>query len=128
LTTNVCSILYMNTKLGHHIKQIQSNDIYYTPIELAKFAISLIPNSETHQKWLDPCYGTGNYYTQFPSDKCKDYCEITEDKDFFQYESKVDVICSNPPYSILDQWLSHAQCRVGANCNKLLDRHKQFDT
>ena len=44
------------------------------------------------------------FFNNFP-DCIKDYCEITEDKDFFKYDKPVDIICGNPPYSIWNKWL-----------------------
>ena len=80
------------------------NDIIYTPIELAKAHIATIPYIEG-EVWLDPWSGAKVYYDNYPVDCLKDYCEITEGKDFLQYQGKVDVICSNPPYSQLNAML-----------------------
>ena len=45
---------------------------------------------------------------QKPNDKePKEYCEIDENIDFFNYKKKVDIIISSPPYSIIDNWLKH---------------------
>jgi hypothetical protein len=52
--------------------------------------------------WLDPFRGKGIYYDHFPTEN-REWCEITEDRDFFTYEGSPDIICSNPPYSLLDQ-------------------------
>ena len=91
----------MNT--GHKIKsRIFSNDVFITPLDLAKKHIEMIDNIDG-ELWLDPCKNNGNYYNQFPTEN-KQYCEIQEDKDFFKYDGKPDVIIQNPPYSILDKW------------------------
>ena len=37
-----------------------------------------------------------------------DWCEISEGKDFFDYNGKVDWIITNPPYSIFDDFLDKA--------------------
>ena len=95
----------MNSSISHKIKHREKgNDIFITPLPLAKQQIDLIDNNIEY-KWLDPCANSGNYYKQFPKDNKKDYCEILEDKDFFEYNEEVDVICSNPPYSIIDKWI-----------------------
>ena len=78
------------------------NDVFITPLELAKKHIEMI-DYEEDDLWLDPCKNSGSYYNQFPTDK-KDFCEILDDKDFFQYEGKPQIICDNPPYSMLDKW------------------------
>ena len=91
----------MNT--GHKIKaRTVSNDVFITPLDLAKKHIDMIDNIDG-ELWLDPCKNSGNYYNQFPTDN-KKYCEIQEGIDFFKYEGKPDVIIQNPPYSILDKW------------------------
>jgi len=54
--------------------------------------------------WLDPFKNSGVYYNNFPTNN-KLWCEILEEKDFFEFNEKVDVICSNPPYSLMDKVL-----------------------
>lgn len=91
-------------KVSYNIKQRRSaNDIFITPLDLAKKQIDLI-NYNENDIWLDPCKNSGNYYNQFPTDK-KDWCEILDGKDFFEYNKNVDIIIQNPPYSILDKWI-----------------------
>lgn len=77
------------------------NDIVFTPLNVAKLHIGLIDAKEG-ETWLDPFRGGGVYYNNFPTEK-KDYCEIVEGKDFFLYDKPVDIICSNPPFSLLDR-------------------------
>jgi len=92
------------SKVSHSIKKRSTtNDIFITPLDLAKKHIDLI-NYNDNDIWLDPCKNTGNYYNQFPTDK-KDWCEILDGKDFFEYNKPVDIIIQNPPYSILDKWI-----------------------
>ena len=54
--------------------------------------------------WLDSSKNSGSFYNQFPTDN-KEYCEILEGKDFFEYNKQVDIISQNPPYSILNKWI-----------------------
>ena len=54
--------------------------------------------------WYDPFKNSGSYYNQFPSDN-KKWSEILENKDFFDFNEEVDVIVSNPPYSMIDKVL-----------------------
>ena len=68
---------------------------------MAKTAIDMI-ETNANDVWFDPFKNTGNYYNQFPTTN-KVYTEILEDKDFFEFEGDVDVICSNPPYSMLNK-------------------------
>ena len=55
---------------------------------------------------LEPCRGSGNFYYQLPGRK--QWCEIKEGKDFFDWSKPVDWIITNPPYSIYDHFLHHA--------------------
>ena len=92
------------SKVSHSIKQRSTaNDIFITPLDLAKKHIDLI-NYNENDIWLDPCKNTGNYYNQFPTDK-KDWCEILDGKDFFEYNKPVDIIIQNPPYSMMNKWI-----------------------
>lgn len=96
----------MNPTTSHAIKhRAQPKDVFYTPEAVAKTHIDSI---ETFPEdiWLDPFAGKGIYFDNFPTEM-KDSCEITEGTDFFAYEPdfQVDVICSNPPYSCLDEVL-----------------------
>ena len=93
----------MSSNTGHKIKQrTKANDVFITPLELAKKHIDMIDYKD-EDIWLDSCKNSGSYFNQFPTDN-KDYCEILEGKDFFEYTGKVDIICENPPYSVLDNW------------------------
>ena len=97
----------MNSTISHKIKNRETpKDVFFTPLTVVKKHISLIESQE-NDVWLDPFAGKLIYYNNFPTN-IKDYCEITEGKDFFDYKDEVDVICTNPPYSILDKVLSHS--------------------
>lgn len=87
----------------------ERNDVHYTPVGLARIAIAMVPAEHRRGKWLECCRGSGNYFRNFPKSCDKDWCEIAMGRDFFQYavDEGVDVICSNPPYSIMDDWLEH---------------------
>lgn len=112
----------MSSKTGHKIKQrTNANDVFITPLELAKKHIEMIDYND-NERWLDSSKNNGSYYNQFPTDN-KDYCEILEGKDFFEYKDKIDIICENPPYSILDKWFKKVielnpriySCLIGIN-------------
>jgi len=97
----------MSSSISHKIKKRNTaKDTFITPRELAKLQIDMTDdaNGECGETWLDPCrYNEeGSYYSQFP--RKREWCEITEGKSFFDYEGEVDIICCNPPYSILDKW------------------------
>lgn len=52
---------------------------------------------------LEPCKGSGNFYSNFKEKK--DWCEIDKGRDFLKYNKRVDWIITNPPYSIYDEFL-----------------------
>ena len=54
---------------------------------------------------LEPAKGLGAIYDKLKSPK--DYCEIEEGKDYFDYHKKVYLVLTNPPYSIIDNFLKH---------------------
>jgi hypothetical protein len=92
----------MSSTISHSIKQRKSaNDVFITPLPLAKKQIDMIEYTDD-DIWYDPFKNSGSYYNQFPNDN-KIWAEILEDVDFFKEERNVDIICSNPPYSILNK-------------------------
>ena len=72
----------------------KSNDIVMTP---SRFAKEIIDYFNPSGLILEPCRGDGGFYNNFL--KPKEWCEITEGKDFFDFNEKVDWIITNPPYS-----------------------------
>tara|TARA_R110002096_G_scaffold393845_1_gene588930 strand:+ start:99 stop:608 length:510 start_codon:yes stop_codon:yes gene_type:complete len=96
----------MTTKTGHSIKKRdKSNDVFLTPVNLAKEHIAMIDYIEK-EVWYDPFKNTGNYFNNFPSPETSEWSEILEGEDFFQFNKDVDVICSNPPYSMITKVLA----------------------
>lgn len=83
-------------------KNYQSNDVIMTPVNLAK---KLVEHFKPSGKGLEPCCGTGNIL-QFLVDA--DWCEITKNKNFFDYNEKVDYIFTNPPWSQIRSFLEHS--------------------
>jgi hypothetical protein len=91
-------------KTANKIRQKSSkNDIYYTPLPVAKKMIDMC-NITSEMKVLDPCFGAGVFYDNLPECK-KEWCEIEKGKDFFDETEKYDLIIGNPPYSLWDKWL-----------------------
>jgi len=94
----------MDSKTSRNIKKKDKpNDIFITPLSLAKKQIDMINHNED-DVWLDPFKNSGNFYNQYPTDK-REWCEILDGKDFFEYNNDIDIICSNPPYSCIDDVL-----------------------
>ena len=84
-------------------KNTPEKDIVMTPEYLAK---DIIKHFNPTGKILDPSRGTGAFYDNFKTDN-KDWCELGEDKDFLDYNEKVDWIITNPPWSKMQVFLEH---------------------
>lgn len=83
-----------------------ANDKVYTNELVAKYIIKSLPINDG-DVILEPCRGKGAFYNNFPNNCIKEYCELDEGKDFFEYNKKVDWIITNPPYSIFDAFVQH---------------------
>jgi len=90
--------------IGRGIKSRKyANDRIYTPEKVAKMMINMC-EIEKDDKVLDPSRGGGVFYNNFP--ECdKDWCEIDEGIDFFDYDKEVDIVLGNPPYSLWTKWI-----------------------
>ena len=75
-------------------------DTVMTPIWLAKI---IVDEFQPTGRTLEPCRGTGHIFNYLPEPR--DWCEISEGKNFLEYNTKVDWIITNPPYSIYDLFL-----------------------
>ena len=92
------------SETGHSIKKRdKANDVFLTPLKLAKNHIDMIEYDDS-DIWYDPFKNSGNYYNQFPNDN-KVWSEILDGEDFFDFKMDVDIICSNPPYSMINKVL-----------------------
>ena len=82
------------------------NDIFITPLKVAQKHIKIVKNlyKKKYKIWYDPFKNSGIYYNNF-NEKNKKWSEILEGKDFFDFNENIDVICSNPPYSLIDKVL-----------------------
>ena len=89
-------------------KNTPEKDIVMTPEYLAK---DIIRHFNPTGIILDPSRGTGAFYDNFPTlhdSLCtKDWCELGENKDFLNYNRKVDWIITNPPWSKMQLFLEH---------------------
>lgn len=87
-------------------KKPVANDVFYTPISLVKIHLDKMKKYvKEGDHILDGFYGSGNYFNLYEEflPKCYyDFTEIEMGKDFLLYDKKVDMIISNPPYSILN--------------------------
>jgi hypothetical protein len=71
---------------------------------------------------LDPCRGGGAFYNHLPSTH-RDWCEISEGRDFLSYSKQVDWCIGNPPYSILLEWIRHS-FKISENVCYLIPLHR----
>ena len=78
------------------------NDRVYTPHNLAK---TIVEHFNPQGIRLEPCKGTGSFSNLMPG--CLT-CEIDDGIDFFNENSKVDWIVTNPPWSQFRPFLKHS--------------------
>ena len=106
----------MSSKISHNIKHRENpKDVFITPDDLAKKHINicrqnLYKDGWEKTLWYDPFKNSGVYYNNYFDDQRKDWAEILEDRDFFKYVPELEkdeklVVCSNPPYSMIDNVL-----------------------
>tara|TARA_R110000823_G_scaffold209408_1_gene339639 strand:+ start:189 stop:773 length:585 start_codon:yes stop_codon:yes gene_type:complete len=94
----------MSAKLMKSIKdKLKPNDVVFTPPQIVDIMLEYCEYK--NELVLDPCIGNGAFYDKLQSPKM--WCEISKDKDFFEFNENVDLCIGNPPYSILDKWLNH---------------------
>ena len=101
----------MNSQTAHKIRNRKNpNDVFKTPRLLVKKQIGMVMSSlqnDNHDNaiWYDPFRNTGNYFHQFP-DGNHEWSEILDGRDLFEFDKPVDVVCSNPQYSCINQILA----------------------
>jgi len=101
---------------------VLASDIVYTPDYVAMDIISFFKPTG---KCLDPCRGDSAFYKYLPSGSV--WCEISEDRDFFDYNQIVDWIVGNPPYSIFADFLSHS-FELSSNVVYIVPTNKIFQS
>ena len=89
------------------------NDDKKTPEDLVKNLIPKVP-LQKDDFVLDAFAGDKVWFNNYPPYVEKDWCEIKEDRDFFEYPIKPDWVVSNPPYSQIAPILLH----LLENCKK----------
>ena len=97
-------------------RNYKSNDCVQTPVDLA---LDIMNHFKPSGTILEPCKGDGsfiqayetyNLITQLQNNKGIKWawCEIKEDRDFFNWNKKVDWIITNPPWSQIRKFLQHS--------------------
>lgn len=84
-----------------------ANDIVYTPLPIALKLIEMC-QIQPNDRVLDPSKGKGVFFDNLPPCENKDWCEVTEGRDFFDYAELCDVVVGNPPFSKWKAWLEHS--------------------
>ena len=97
----------MTNKICNNILNRQKpNDVIFTPPSVAKKMIELCDIKEGDTV-LDPSRGDGVFYNNFPPTCKRDWCEITQGRDFFENNKHYNWIIGNPPYSLWTKWVDH---------------------
>lgn len=97
------------------------SDIVSTPIELARDIINFFKPSGV---CLDPCAGSPPIFLHLLPPG-SEWCEITQGRDFYAWQQRVDWLVSNPPFSHYTAWLRHSMT-VAKNIVYLMPIYKVF--
>ena len=81
---------------------LDPQDVVYTPDWVASDMVSFFQPSGVI---LDPCKGDGVFLKYLPP---AEWCEIEKGKDFYAWNTPVDWVFGNPPYSQFSKWLGHS--------------------
>lgn len=92
-----------STKIPKKYEGLNPNDVVFTPYPVAELIVKMF---NPKGKILEPCKGEGAFLRFLPKETL--WCEITEGKDFFDFNEKVDWIITNPPYSNFNRFLAHS--------------------
>ena len=87
-------------------KNSPDKDLVMTPEYLAK---DIINHYQPSGLILDPARVEGAFYDNIDGlyPHTKDWCELGEGRDFLDYKRDVDWIITNPPWSMMQQFLEH---------------------
>lgn len=98
---------------------LDPQDIVFTPDWVAQDMVSFFQPSGVI---LDPCKGNGVFQKYLPA---SEWCEISEGKDFYAWEQKVDWCFGNPPYRQMLKWIRHSM-KIANNICYLIPLDKPF--
>lgn len=90
---------YLEGKYAH----VNINDVVFTPEWLAEKICKMFPITGSV---LEPCKGEGAFLKYLPTNT--EWCEITEGKNYYDYNKKADWLVTNPPYSDYNRFLDHS--------------------
>jgi hypothetical protein len=95
-------------------------DVVLTPRHIA---VSMVNHFKPSGAILDPCRGEGVFSDMIGCD----WCDIQEGSDFFDWETPMDWIIGNPPYSIYSDWIRHS-FDIADNIVYLIPINKAFNS
>lgn len=98
---------------------IKSDQVYTPPL----LAIDMVKFFQPSGTCLDPCAGENVFFSQLPAGS--DWCEISRGRDFYAWQTPVDWIISNPPYSHYAAWVRHSMT-IAQNIVYLVPLYKLF--
>jgi len=78
------------------------DEAYYfhqTPSELCKELIKQVPLIKG-DRVLEPFRGEGSFYNNLPNFVRRDWTEITDGRDYKDYDQEIDWVITNPPFQI----------------------------
>lgn len=99
---------------------LSPSDVVYTADWAARDMVQFF---QPTGRVLEPCRGDGAIYHYLPPEAL--WCEIKDGRDFFQWTEPVDWIISNPPYSLLSEFIEHSY-RVADHIVYLVPLHSFF--
>lgn len=98
------------------------SDVVRTPLELAQDMVNFFQPSGL---CLDPCAGAGVFMDLLPSGS--EWCEIERGRDFYAWQTPVNWVVGNPPYSHYSAWLRHSM-KVSRDILYVMPVYKVFSS
>ena len=80
------------------------DDVFYTPAEIAVMMVEMA-ELKPGDIVLEPCRGGGIIYRLIPDYCTKEWCEVAEGRDFFEYTGRPTHIITNPPFSLFTKFV-----------------------
>jgi len=108
-------------------RRTMNDEIYTNPVWSKKIIDHFSSQFQPNDFFMEPCKGDGAFYDHLPANK--DWCEITQNKNFLDYDKPIDWIITNYPWSgkALRPLVSHS-CKLSNNVVHLIRAHNVFGT
>jgi hypothetical protein len=101
---------------------LDPGDVVYTPDWVAR---DMVEYFKPTGRILEPSAGDGVFLCYLPEDT--EWCEIEKGRDFFAWNTPVDWIIGNPPYSQFSKWLGHSM-EIAENICYLIPLTRLFNS